>query len=225
MENSFKQTLKEIFSVSALPEEAVAVAGAGAGRQTERTAAAAVRMSAAMSAPHGEERHASPAASAGRARAAASYLAAGTAFEGTLRSAGDVEIAGSFKGDVVSNGKVLLRTDIESNITAGSLVLAGCSLVGSVVVNGTVTISEGAKVVGNITARELMCAGEVTGDLRITGNTMLEEKAKINGHIVTGTISVVKGAVIKGGVEMKLPTVPAGQEAETEAEASGEAQA
>lgn len=221
MENSFKQTLKEIFSVSALPEEAVAIAGTGAGQRTERPTAAAVRMNGAASAPYGEERHASPAASVGRTRAVASYLAAGTAFEGTLRAAGDVEIAGSFKGDVISNGKVLLRSNIESNITAGSLVLADCSLVGNVAVNGMVTVSEGAKITGNITAKELMCAGEVTGDLQVAGNTMLEEKAKINGHIVTGTIAVIKGAVIKGGMEMKLPAAPA----EQREDASDEAQA
>lgn len=221
MDNSFMQTLKEIFSASALPEEAVAAAGTGP--RTERPAAATVRMSGIASAPRSEAHHAAPAAPAGPARAAASFLAAGTAFEGTLRAAGDVEIAGSFKGDVISNGKVLLRSSIESNITAGGLVLAGCSLVGDVTVNGTVTVSEGASVIGNITAKELMCAGEVMGDLRIAGNTMLEEKAKINGHIVTGSIAVVKGAVIKGGMEMKLPMAPTGQKAE--ADASGEAQA
>lgn len=220
MENSFMQTLKEIFSASALPEDAVAAAVTEP--RTERPAAAAVRMSGIASAPRSEAHHAAPAAPA-QARAAASFLAAGTAFEGTLRAAGDVEIAGSFRGDVISNGKVLLRSSIESNITAGSLVLAGCSLVGDVTVNGTVTVSEGASVIGNITAKELMCAGEVMGDLRIAGNTTLEEKAKINGHIVTGSIAVVKGAVIKGGMEMKLPMAPAGQKAE--ADASDEAQA
>lgn len=222
MENSFKQTLKEMFSVSALPEEAVAVAGAGTGNRTEERPVAAARMNASTSAFRGAERPAAPAAAA-RSKAAASYLAAGTAFEGTLRSAGDVEIAGSFKGDVTSNGTVLLRSNIESNITAGSLVIAGCSLIGNVIANGTVTVSEGARVIGNITARELMCAGEITGDLKIAGNTMLEEKAKINGHIVTGTIAVVKGAVIKGGMEMKLPAVSNERTAE-EPDASGEAQ-
>jgi len=46
MEHSFKQTLKEMFSVSALPEEAVAVAGAGTGNRTEERPAAAARVNA-----------------------------------------------------------------------------------------------------------------------------------------------------------------------------------
>ena len=41
---------------------------------------------------------------------AASYLAAGTSLEGTLRSDGDVEIAGAFKGEVITSGTVPLRS-------------------------------------------------------------------------------------------------------------------
>ncbi len=138
------------------------------------------------------------------ARPTVSFLAAGTAFEGALRAAGDVEIAGRFKGSIASNGTVKLRSDIESGITAGGLALIGCSLIGDVVTNGTVTVSEGSKIIGNVTAREVLCAGEITGDLKIVGNTALEAGARINGRITTGTISVVKGAIIKGSMEMRI---------------------
>ena len=37
----------------------------------------------------------------------ATYLAPGTVMEGTLRSKGDVEIAGTFKGDIISEGDVM----------------------------------------------------------------------------------------------------------------------
>ncbi len=133
----------------------------------------------------------------------ASYLARGTAFEGTFRSAGDVEIAGEFKGDLITEGAVLLRSNIQSNITAGSLNLAQCALVGNVMVSETVTVSQGSKISGNVTAKELLCAGEITGDLNVSGNTTLEEKARINGSVTTGTMAMVKGAVIKGSIEMK----------------------
>lgn len=135
--------------------------------------------------------------------AEASYLARGTAFEGTFRSAGDVEIAGEFKGDLITEGTVLLHSNIQSNITAGSLNLAQCALVGNVTVSETVTVSQGSKISGNVTAKELLCAGEITGDLNVSGNTALEEKARINGSVTTGTMAMVKGAVIKGSIEMK----------------------
>ena len=139
---------------------------------------------------------------------AASYLAAGAALEGTLRSDGDIEIAGSFKGEIVTNGTVTLRSAIQSNITAGSLNLIGCLLTGDVKVTGTVTVSEDSQITGNITAKELLCAGKVNGDIEVSGNTTLEEKAQISGGLITGTLAVVKGAVIRGGVEIKAFSAP-----------------
>ena len=135
---------------------------------------------------------------------AASYLAAGTSLEGTLRSDGDVEIAGAFKGEVITTGTVTLRSVIQSNITAGSLNLIGCTLTGDVKVTGTVTVSEDSQVTGNINAKELLCAGKVNGDLEITGG------------LVTGTLAVVKGAVIRGGVEIKAFSGTAKQEPKQE---------
>lgn len=62
------------------------------------------------------------------ARPAASFLAPGTVFEGSFRAKGDIEIAGELKGDVTSEGSVLLRSNLQSNITAGSVKLTGCTL-------------------------------------------------------------------------------------------------
>ena len=138
-----------------------------------------------------------------RPKTEASYLGRGTSFEGTFRSAGDIEIAGEFKGDLVTEGTVLLHSNIQSNITAGSLNLEQCTLVGNVTVSETVTVSQGSKISGNVTAKELLCAGEVTGDLNVSGNTALEAQARINGGVTTGTMAMVKGAVIKGNIEMK----------------------
>ena len=153
----------------------------------------------------------------------ASYLAAGTSLEGTLRSDGDVEIAGAFKGEVITTGTVTLRTAVQSKITAGNLKLVGCTLDGDVKVTGTVTISEDSQVTGNISAKELLCAGKVNGDLEIGGNTTLEQTAQISGGLVTGSLAVVKGAVIRGGVEIKALSAPAKNETKPEQKAERKA--
>lgn len=103
------------------------------------------------------------------ARPAASFLAPGTVFEGSFRAKGDIEIAGELKGDVTSEGSVLLRSNLQSNITAQSL----------------------------------LCAGEINGDIRISGNTQMDANARVSGSVVTGTISVAAGAILNGSVEMK----------------------
>lgn len=177
-----KQTAYELFGVGAAPEHAAK------GGKTEPV------KPAASAAPVVQ-----PAAPA---KPAASFLAPGTALEGQLRSEGDLEIAGSFRGSITTNGTVMLRSNIKSTVNAANLNLSGCTLEGDVTVTGTVTVSEDSRITGNVTARELQCAGEINGDLSITGNTTLEEKARINGSVTTGTMSVARGAAICGSVEM-----------------------
>ncbi len=144
-----------------------------------------------------------PAAARPGVQPAASYFAAGTSLEGTLRSDGDIEIAGTFRGEVITAGTVTLRSSTQSNITAGSLKLIGCVLTGDIKVAGTVTVSEDSQVTGNISAKDLLCAGKIDGDLEISGGTTLEEKAQVSGGLTTGTLEVVRGAIIRGSVEIK----------------------
>lgn len=136
--------------------------------------------------------------------AAVSYLAAGTTVEGTLCSDGDVEIAGKFKGDVSAKGKVTLHSVIHGNITANSLRLSGCSLTGDVIVADIVTVSQDSVLCGNVTAKEVQCAGQITGDLKVSENIALESTSQVNGSVITGSMSVAKGAVIRGGIEIKM---------------------
>lgn len=176
-----KQTAYELFGVGAAPEHAAK------GGKTEPVKPAAAAPVVQQPAP---------------AKPAASFLAPGTALEGQLRSEGDLEIAGSFRGSITTNGTVMLRSNIKSTVNAANLNLSGCTLEGDVTVSGTVTVSEDSRITGNVTAHELQCAGEINGDLSITGNTTLEEKARINGSVSTGTMSVARGAAICGSVEM-----------------------
>lgn len=183
--DNMKQAMHEMFGV-----------GKGAA-QTEEKAAA--KPSPVM---HEASVQRAPAA----ARNTASFLAAGTSFEGTLNAKGDVEIAGEFKGNITTEGAARLRSSIQSSITAASVELIGCVLTGDVSASGPVVIDERSKVIGNITAKELLCAGEVAGDLKVSESVRLEAKARISGGITTGAISVEKGAAISGNVQIRTFT-------------------
>ena len=130
------------------------------------------------------------------------YLAVGTSMEGTLQSDADVEIAGNFKGDIISAGAVTLHSNIQGNVTAERLTVVNCSLTGDVKTTGQVVISSGSTVTGNILARDLVCSGQVNGDMDIKENVTLDEQACINGSISTGTMSMARGAVISGALKM-----------------------
>lgn len=189
MRDEMKRTMFELFGVGGEDDKVLAAGGKKPAKPEPVKPAPAVR-------PMAEPVAVKP-------QPAASYLAPGTALEGTLRSDGDIEIAGTFRGDVITAGTVTLRSSTQSNITAGSLKLIGCVLTGDIKVTGTVTVSEDSQVTGNISARDLLCAGKIDGDLEISGGTTLEEKAQISGGLTTGTLEVVRGAIIRGSVEIK----------------------
>lgn len=136
-------------------------------------------------------------------RAAKTYLASGTVVEGTITAKGDIEIAGELKGNLVTDGTATVRSDIKGNVTAAGLFVMDCMLEGDVVVSGQVQISEKSRVVGNIRAGEISCAGTVVGDLDVSGNVTLEEKSRIEGNIVTKMMTMVCGAKICGNLQMK----------------------
>lgn len=131
-----------------------------------------------------------------------SFLAEGAVWEGTLRSEGDVEISCLFHGDLTAKGAVTLHSTIEGNVTAGSLTLSGCNLTGDVACDGLMVISRDSRVNGNITAREVRCAGQINGNITTTEAVILESTARVNGNTATATISVAQGAAIHGGVEI-----------------------
>ena len=149
-----------------------------------------------------------------RQDASVTYLAPGTVMEGTLKCKGDVHIAGIFKGNVESDSKVIICADVNGNICANALELSNCHLVGDIIVSGSVSVADSATVEGKISAGELICAGQVKGDLDVKGNVVLKAGTSVNGNIVTGTMSMEAGAFINGSVVMNAA---GGQKATMEA--------
>lgn len=181
----------------------------GVGKAPESAAAAEPAAPAAPAAKPVVKAAAKPTAPA----ANATYLAPGSYMEGSLKCKGDIHIAGIFKGNVESESKVVICADVNGNITAKALELSNCHLVGDITVSGSVIVADSATVEGKISAGELVCAGQVKGDLEVQGNVVLKAGTSVNGNIMTGTMSMEAGAFINGSVEMNV----GGQKAKVEA--------
>ncbi len=131
------------------------------------------------------------------------YLAAGTVTQGDITARGDIEIAGDFEGGIVAKGKVTLRSNATSKITAAGLALVGCSLTGDSEISGDVSVDEQSTVTGNVKAENLVCSGKITGDLDIQDNLVLNELAHVEGNIKADVMSIARGAQINGKIEMR----------------------
>ena len=133
----------------------------------------------------------------------ATYLAPGTVMEGTLRSKGDVEIAGTFKGDIISEGDVTLHTNIEGNVTANNLSLVDCSVTGDCTATSVVKVDANSSIQGNIVAAELLCSGSIVGDINVKGNATFDSSAIVDANIGAGSIAMERGAKISGKLNMR----------------------
>ena len=87
----------------------------------------------------------------------ATFVAPGTVLEGTLTSRGDVEMAGSFSGEIHADGNVTLRADATCNITAEELNCSGV-IVGDISVKGALVLESTARITGNISAGTMAMA-------------------------------------------------------------------
>ena len=131
-----------------------------------------------------------------------SYIAPGTKFKGTLRTQGNVEIAGEFEGDIISEGDVIIKADTKSNIKAVNVAVCGSKVLGDITATGTVNVREEAYVQGNIQARQIVCGGKVEGNLTAAADLALTEHAIVKGNVQTEAISIARGADLQGSVNM-----------------------
>lgn len=198
--DNMKQAVFEVFGVGTAVPLTVEETPAEALTTTAAPVPAAESAPAAPAAPAVE---AVPVMAVPYTLSPVSFLAEGAQWEGTLRSEGDVEVSCPFHGELHAKGAVTLHSAMEGNVTAGNLTLAGCTLTGDVVCEGMLVISRDSRVCGNITTRELRCAGTVTGDITAEDTVVLESTARVSGSIATATLAVDKGAVICGGLTIK----------------------
>ncbi len=94
------------------------------------------------------------------------------------------------KGDFHGEGDIVIEGGVEGEISTKQFI----------------SIGSNAKIIANITANNAKIAGTVDGDLKI--NTYLEilNTAVIKGDISAGDISIEKGAIVHGNLNMKNNT-------------------
>jgi cytoskeletal protein CcmA (bactofilin family) len=66
-----------------------------------------------------------------------------------------------------------------------------------------VTIGRNGVVQADITAREVVVMGKVTGNIECSDRVDIRSEGMVNGNVSTTRISVEDGAVLKGGIQVK----------------------
>lgn len=87
---------------------------------------------------------------------------------------------------------------IEGNfVCKGGIVIEG-EVKGTISTEGFLEIGDKAMVTADVSAQEARVGGEIRGNIKIQGYLELTASAKIIGDIEAGSLSISRGAIIKG---------------------------
>lgn len=92
------------------------------------------------------------------------------------------------RGEISGKEDLYLDCDIEGTITLPESQL---------------TLGPDARIVANVTVRDLIVFGKLTGNVQATGRVDLRQSASVTGDIVAGRLSIEESAILKGRVELK----------------------
>jgi cytoskeletal protein CcmA (bactofilin family) len=83
-----------------------------------------------------------------------------------------------------------------------------------------VTIGRNGVVQADITAREVVVMGKVTGNIECSDRVDIRSEGMVNGNVSTTRISVEDGAVLKGGIQVKSGDQKQQNQPQTQAKAA-----
>jgi cytoskeletal protein CcmA (bactofilin family) len=87
-------------------------------------------------------------------------------------------------------------------------------MVGDIECGGDVTIGEGGKATSNITARNVVIAGVVHGNVATSGTLTLTNTGKLFGNTAAHSLTIVEGAVFQGTSQMEGKGAAASKDAD-----------
>lgn len=110
------------------------------------------------------------------------FLGTGTTYQGKLDFQGSVRIDGNFKGEVASQGTLVIGKDanVEGTVNVGQLIISG-KLEGEIVAKEKIVLHKTANIVGSLNTPVLV----------------IEEGAVVEGQITMGTHKAPKTAPAK----------------------------
>jgi cytoskeletal protein CcmA (bactofilin family) len=105
------------------------------------------------------------------------------------------------EGSTVIGKSVVIRGELSGN---EDLYIDG-DVEGTVnLPDSRLTIGPNARVRADVTAREVVIFGNLTGNVKATGRVDLRQSALVKGDILAGRLSIEESAVLTGRVELKV---------------------
>ena len=103
------------------------------------------------------------------------------------------------EGSTVIGKTVIIRGEISGKED----LYLDCDTEGTITLpENRLTLGPDARVVANLTVRDLIVFGTLTGNIQASGRVDLRQSASVTGDIVAGRLSIEESAMLKGRVEL-----------------------
>ena len=131
-------------------------------------------------------------------------IAKGTVIIGEINAEGDVELLGSVKGKVASQGDIRANGKVIGDLTGKNIDLIACAVQGNIIASGSVTVDENSVVIGDVKGENFCLDGRIKGNVIVDNEAKFQPKAILAGNVTTTSIAMSQGAKIQGEVNIPL---------------------
>jgi cytoskeletal protein CcmA (bactofilin family) len=125
-----------------------------------------------------------------------------TTINGSILSEAEVFVAGTVIGDIESHSLTYATGLVKGNIKCKAADIDGAKIEGGINAADRIIIRNGSVIQGDLVANNGVISGEVRGKIYFDSEVSIEKEAVIIGDIFTKSISVEKGAMIKGSMSI-----------------------
>ncbi len=87
---------------------------------------------------------------------------------------------------------------LDGKLTGSETIIIEGRLDGEILVDGSLEITQNAKINGNIKADKLSIYGKVEGNIDVVESLLISREAVIHGDIKAGAVTIIPGAIING---------------------------
>lgn len=127
-------------------------------------------------------------------------IAPGTVIIGDMTTAGGLRVDGEVKGNLHVHSRLELKGKIIGDIEAEDAIITTSLIRGDIKASNVITIDGGTTVVGDVSAKNVQVNGKIKGNLTVEERAHFEERATLVGNLISGTVIIDEGAMLKGDI-------------------------
>jgi cytoskeletal protein CcmA (bactofilin family) len=109
------------------------------------------------------------------------------------------------EGSTVIGKSVVIRGELSGN---EDLYIDGDFEGAITLKESRLTIGPNARIKADISVRDIVVFGHLTGNVQASGRVDLRQSAIVSGDILAGRLSIEESAILKGRVELKVSSEP-----------------